>query len=324
MLLLSSCLLVSLARAEPQWYNTYGRGVNRLASRGFSSYVSASSSPSTRNTRQLASSATPSQQLTPSTRFAPRTPHQHTSRPRPSPAVRTTPRTTARPRRNIQPLFSEPSRASENLLDAVFEASSESAVTGSPWRLPPSLMALAAVPGAGGQGAGGQARTVRQPAKQLEVVPDPYLQFMPVPAVPSPDSASQEARRPKDSLNSLGINLNLNLGNTIEVTPDTRRPPGRAPNTRAPVTLAPSPTRATAARAPATRATATRAPAAKAPSPSQAPSPPSPISLSQEDKKKARRKFKRCHGKCVQKFCLPVGNLSVYDKCVGKCRGLCT
>ena len=138
---------------------------------------------------------------------------------------------------------------------------------------------------------------------------------MPVPAVPSPDSASQEARRPKDSLNSLGINLDLQ--NTIEVTPAPSHAIGRAPDNRAPPTRDPA-TRAPVTRAPAYRAPATRAPAARAPSP------PSPVSLSQEDKKAARRKFKRCHGKCVQKFCLPVGNLSVYDKCVDKCRGLCT
>ena len=37
-----------------------------------------------------------------------------------------------------------------------------------------------------------------------------------------------------------------------------------------------------------------------------------------------RKQFKRCHGKCVQKFCLPVGNLSVFDKCTEKCKGICT
>ena len=40
--------------------------------------------------------------------------------------------------------------------------------------------------------------------------------------------------------------------------------------------------------------------------------------------KKERKQFKRCHGKCVQKFCLPVGSLSVFDKCTNKCRGICT
>ena len=36
-----------------------------------------------------------------------------------------------------------------------------------------------------------------------------------------------------------------------------------------------------------------------------------------------REKFTRCHGQCVQKFCLPVGNLNTYDKCLEKCRGIC-
>eukprot|EP00092_Neocalanus_flemingeri_P007325 GFUD01007911.1.p1 GENE.GFUD01007911.1~~GFUD01007911.1.p1 ORF type:complete len:263 (+),score=62.56 GFUD01007911.1:79-867(+) len=37
-----------------------------------------------------------------------------------------------------------------------------------------------------------------------------------------------------------------------------------------------------------------------------------------------RKQFKRCHGKCVQNFCLPVGNLSVFDKCTNNCKGVCT
>ena len=40
--------------------------------------------------------------------------------------------------------------------------------------------------------------------------------------------------------------------------------------------------------------------------------------------KEERKQFKRCHGKCVQKFCLPVGSLSVFDKCTNKCKGICT
>ena len=36
-----------------------------------------------------------------------------------------------------------------------------------------------------------------------------------------------------------------------------------------------------------------------------------------------RRRFKKCHGQCVQKVCLPVGALSVYEKCLEKCRGIC-
>jgi len=37
-----------------------------------------------------------------------------------------------------------------------------------------------------------------------------------------------------------------------------------------------------------------------------------------------RKQFKRCHGKCVQKFCLPVGDLVTFDKCTDKCKGICT
>jgi len=37
-----------------------------------------------------------------------------------------------------------------------------------------------------------------------------------------------------------------------------------------------------------------------------------------------RKQFKRCHGKCVQKFCLPIEDLGVFDKCTEKCKGICT
>ena len=37
-----------------------------------------------------------------------------------------------------------------------------------------------------------------------------------------------------------------------------------------------------------------------------------------------RRQFKRCHGKCVQKFCLPIGDLTVYENCSNKCKGICS
>ena len=40
--------------------------------------------------------------------------------------------------------------------------------------------------------------------------------------------------------------------------------------------------------------------------------------------KEKRKQFKRCHGKCVQKICLPVGSLSVFDKCTTKCKVTCT
>jgi len=37
-----------------------------------------------------------------------------------------------------------------------------------------------------------------------------------------------------------------------------------------------------------------------------------------------RKQFKRCHGKCVQKFCLPIDSLTVYDTCSAKCKGICS
>jgi len=36
-----------------------------------------------------------------------------------------------------------------------------------------------------------------------------------------------------------------------------------------------------------------------------------------------RKSFKKCHGKCVQKFCLPIEDLNVYDSCSEKCKGIC-
>jgi len=37
-----------------------------------------------------------------------------------------------------------------------------------------------------------------------------------------------------------------------------------------------------------------------------------------------RKQFKRCHGKCVQKFCLPINELTVFDNCSSKCKGICS
>ena len=36
-----------------------------------------------------------------------------------------------------------------------------------------------------------------------------------------------------------------------------------------------------------------------------------------------RRRFKKCHGQCVQKFCLPVGILSVFTTCLNNCKTIC-
>ena len=91
----------------------------------------------------------------------------------------------------------------ENFIDDVFEASEEGP---SGWVLPPSLMAVAAVPGA-------PVINPRVPKDVGEDEEDAYLRFMPVPAVPGPDT--QAARRPKESLDS--FDLNLNLANTVDL-----------------------------------------------------------------------------------------------------------
>ena len=110
---------------------------------------------------------------------------------------------------------------------------------------------------------------------------------MPVPAVPNPATDSQASRQPKDSLNT--VDLNLNLPNSVDQEPSiTRRPQV--------ISLGPS-----------------------------ASTPPKPESFfsSEDDKKEIRRKFKRCHGRCVQKQCLPVGNLNDYHNCVDNCKQSC-
>ena len=40
-------------------------------------------------------------------------------------------------------------------------------------------------------------------------------------------------------------------------------------------------------------------------------------------KKEQRRRFKKCHGQCVQKFCLPVGIHSVFTTCLNNCKTIC-
>ena len=45
------------------------------------------------------------------------------------------------------------------------------------------------------------------------------------------------------------------------------------------------------------------------------------ITVNQKDVE--RKKFKKCHGKCVQKFCLPISELSVYEACSDKCKNIC-
>ena len=152
------------------------------------------------------------------------------------------------------------------------------------WRIPPSLMALAAVPGEPRSAEASIPSDKSQnktPEKGSGVDDDPYEMFMPVPAVPSSPRDRLVSRRPKDSLAS--VNLNVNIINA--------KPPRVGI-----VDLPPSP------------------------SPSV---PKKPLS-SELDKKEIRKKFKRCHSPCVQGKCLPVGNLEVYYSCVDKCKQDCT
>ena len=168
------------------------------------------------------------------------------------------------------------------------------------WLVPPSLKALPAVPGS---------LTLKQP---LSKIPDqisdgsqtdegnPYDKFMPVPAVPNSAANLQASRRPKDSLASVDLNaspLNIAAAKATKVSTHPPRP----------------------TNPPATRPTQPTNPPRPA-----APAVPQQSLSSDEEKQEIRKKFKRCHGRCVQKQCLPVGNLDVYYKCVEKCKQLCT
>merc|ERR1711971_1011180 len=54
------------------------------------------------------------------------------------------------------------------------------------------------------------------------------------------------------------------------------------------------------------------------------PPPPPPPSSGPEPRREERKKFKKCHGRCVQKFCLPVGNLAKHQACQDSCRDICS
>ena len=181
----------------------------------------------------------------------------------------------------------------DNFIDDVFEAEVQAGERPSGWVLPPSLMAVAAVPGAPVINQQVEAQRVPKGIPDSEVLGemDPYLQFMPVPAVPVSSSDAQAPRQPKDSLNSFDINLNL--ANTVEAAtpaPTPRRPaPQPLSTTSGPRSVAP-----------------TRAPTPR------------------DEKRESRKQFKRCQGRCVQQFCLPVERISVYEGCVDKCKTFCT
>jgi len=182
-------------------------------------------------------------------------------------------------------------------LDSVFdeETKEEEGIKG--WVLPPSLMAVAAVPGSPVINA--MKLETRVPKDVQEMV-DPYLQFMPVPAVPKFE-AEQVPRKPKESLTSL--TLNLNQPNNLDA--DREKKSLKSATSKAP-RIKPSKTFTTIAPTTSSESVLSNS------------------VLFDDEKKDARKKFKRCHGRCVQQFCLPVNELSVYAKCVDKCKLLCT
>jgi len=196
-------------------------------------------------------------------------------------------------KRNLKVL----SKTSNNLLDSVFDEEMKEREVTNGWVLPPSLMAVAAVPGAPVINA---VKVETRVPKDVQEVEDPYLQFMPVPAVPKADE-EQSPREPKESLTSLTLNLDLsnkleNTGTGTKTSKSAISKARRIKPTKPLTTISPSTTSKTI--------------------PSK--------SVSFDEKKDARKKFKRCHGRCVQQFCLPVNVISVYTKCVDKCKLLCT
>ena len=40
--------------------------------------------------------------------------------------------------------------------------------------------------------------------------------------------------------------------------------------------------------------------------------------------KEERKRFRKCHGQCVQKSCFPIGSLTVFNNCSENCRNICT
>ena len=40
--------------------------------------------------------------------------------------------------------------------------------------------------------------------------------------------------------------------------------------------------------------------------------------------KEKRKTFRKCHGRCVQKFCLPVGDLGKHNVCQDSCKDICS
>ena len=220
-----------------------------------------------------------------------RKPTKTTKSVRKTTAAPTTKPTEPARKRNLKVL----SKTSINLLDSVFDEEVKKEEVTKGWVLPPSLMAVAAVPGAPVISAEKSEARVAKDVMQENV--DPYLQFMPVPAVPRVDEEVQAPRKPKESLTSLM--LHLDQSNALERNKKAKASKG-----------------------------ASKAQKVKSSKPQKTVAPKTETALSNsvlfDDKEEARKKFKRCHGRCVQQFCLPVNDLNVYAKCVDKCKGLCT
>jgi len=310
---LSSVLLILFvivpSSMSQQWWGGVGQSVSRgtgLSNYG-SSIVQPGGASTNRLTRHLSSSGGRQQQELMSTSSKPRqvlslstkdsvdiqlsTRDPNSLQPgstrfsmRPTPASGHPLKLGPQRRGRIEPLFSAAEEG--NVI-----GESESEVKSEGWVLPPSLMAVPAVPGAPVRNIQSapeeQITPLQKPAKVPEKKEeDPYLQFMPVPAVPDPATDLQASRQPKDSLNT--VDLNLNLPNRVDLEPSI-----------------------------------TRRPQVNSLGPSNNPQKPEFSFSSEDDKKEARRKFKRCHGRCVQKQCLPVGNLNDYHKCVDNCKQNC-
>jgi len=58
----------------------------------------------------------------------------------------------------------------------------------------------------------------------------------------------------------------------------------------------------------------------------EAPIPPPPVlnTIPDTGSSLERKKFKKCHGRCVQKFCLPVGSLAKHAECQDSCKDICS
>ena len=52
------------------------------------------------------------------------------------------------------------------------------------------------------------------------------------------------------------------------------------------------------------------------------------VNVNQENalfsRKEERKRFKKCHGQCVQKSCFPIDSLTVFNNCSEHCRNVCT